>query len=86
MESLKHLTPQKVAYIACRLSTVSSALNGFGSLFLHQGNETCIGPDEYAGIGDLLQGLSKEVSRLEDILRCGYDSIAKAEMERNYAD
>lgn len=86
MNGIEHLTPKKVEKVTCRLWKVSSSLNGLGSLFRFQSRESCIDQDEYAGIGHLLQELSEEINRLEDILRCGYDSIAKAEIERDYED
>ena len=76
MKNLDHLSPKKVEEITLKLWRISGSLNGVGSLFLYQSRSTCINPDEHAGIGYLLQDLSKEVARLEDMLRCGYDSMA----------
>ncbi|USN48037.1 MAG: hypothetical protein H6626_02805 [Pseudobdellovibrionaceae bacterium] len=81
MENIEHLTPTKVQKVAERISSVSSSLNGVGSLFRFQAQESCIDGDEYAGIGILLQEFSKELMRVEDILRCGFDSLAKSECD-----
>ncbi|MEC7276313.1 MAG: hypothetical protein VXV96_08330 [Bdellovibrionota bacterium] len=81
MTNLEHLNPKKVETVAIGLWKVSSSLNGLGSLFLYQSSASCLDSDEYAGIGCLLQELSGEISRLEDILRCGHDSASKTEAD-----
>ena len=86
MESLEHLNPKKIGKVAGRLSVASSSLNGLGSLFYFQSRESCMDQSEFAGIGYLLQEIAGEISRVEDILRCGYDSTAKRELETDYSE
>ena len=80
MNGIKHLSSKKIEEIIGHLWKVSSSLNGLGSLFRFQSMETCITPDEYAGLGYLLQVLSEEISSIEDTLQAQVqDGISKAE-------
>lgn len=74
MSKIKHLNQKKLDDVCCRISQVQSGLNGLGSLFEFQLGDVIYDPDELHGIGQLLKHLSRELSTLEDILRCGYDS------------
>ncbi|MDC1174189.1 hypothetical protein OAT67_02265 [Bacteriovoracaceae bacterium] len=76
MAKFKHLTQEKMDDVCFRLFQVQMGLNGLGSLFEFQSREAVYDPDEFHGIGQLIKQQSKELSILEDILRCGYDSRA----------
>ena len=68
MDSLEHLTQEQIKNIAFRLWRVSSSLTGLAGLFFYQGSASDLTQDESVGISYLLQGISREVSQLEDIL------------------
>lgn len=78
MTYYQHLDDEKLDQVALRLLELEGSLKGLGVLFQYHGNESAPSPDELSGIGQLLKGLAKEVSILEDILRCGYDSTKKS--------
>lgn len=76
MGKLKHLNKKKVEAVNDRLWQVESGLKGLGSLFKNQSRHASYSQDELFGLGQLLQHLSYELSVLEDVLHCGYDSKA----------
>ena len=76
MSKIKHLNQKNLDDVCWRLYQVQSGLNGLGSLFEFQSKDAVYDPDELHGIGQLLKHLSRELSALEDILRCGYESRA----------
>ena len=78
MAKIKHLTKKKVEHVTNELWEIESSLKGLGSLFQYRDDEGGIHLDtgEFFGIGHLLKGIAKRVSVLEDILRCGHDSMA----------
>ena len=75
MAKFKHLSKTKIEHITLRLGTAHASLNGLGALFQSR-REIDFDDDELFGIGELVKGQAKELSVLEDILRCGYDSRA----------
>ena len=79
MAKFRHLSKEKMEHITNRLWELECSLEGLGALF--QGARTdrdgsSFDTDELFGMGQLFKGLSKQVSVLEDILKCGYDSRA----------
>ena len=78
--NLDHLNPQLVEKICLRLSVLEGSLKGLAALFKQGANDSSFEADELFGLGQLLAGLALEVARLEDILSCGQDSIAKSEI------
>ena len=71
MKKTKRLTPEEIEKVSDRLWKTSCSLNGLGSLFYFQSEDSCINAEEYMGIAILLQELSKEITRLENIIRYG---------------
>ena len=80
MSSLDHLTSPKLEKVKERLWTASGSLKGLSGLFTQGHRDTSFDDGEIYGIGQLLKKISEEISILEDILNCGYDSMAD---ERN---
>lgn len=74
LESLDHLDPEKLRQCCIRLWKISGGLNGLGALLKSQTQETCYEDGELFGIGQILKSFSYEISVIEDILQCGYDS------------
>ena len=74
MSYYQHLDDQKIDNIALKLLEIENSLKGLGGLFQHHGNDTALNAEELFGIGQLLKKLAYEVSIIEDLLRCGYDS------------
>ena len=50
--------------------------DGMAALLQGQGRDACPDADDFFGMGQAIKGISKELSILEDILRCGHDSMA----------
>ena len=78
--NLDHLNPKLIESICLRLSTLEGSLKGLAALFKQGANDSCFEADELFGLGQLLDGLSQESARLEDILSSGRDSIARNEI------
>ena len=72
-----HLGPNLMDNICSRLRMIEASLNGLGALFKQGVDDFSCDADELFGIGQLLKSLSLEISRIEDILNCGHDSMAK---------
>jgi hypothetical protein len=51
-----------------KLGILSSSLNGLGSLFQFQSQQSSLEPREFAGIGDLLQLIAEELGDLNETL------------------
>ena len=79
---MTHLNKEKIDDVCKRLWATSGALNGLGALFEQATRDPCLDGDEFFGLGQLLKNLSQELSKLEDILHCGYDSRAKVHFEK----
>ena len=81
MAKFKHLTKNKVEHVSNQLWKIGSSLNGLGAVFQlkQERGDSSIDVDELYGIGQLLKGLSKQLSVVEDILRRGHDSMALTE-------
>ena len=80
---MQHVT-KKLLYKSCdRIGSVNGSLKGLGGLFTVGASDICLDGDEFYGIGLLLEKLSEELSAIEDLLRCGRDSMAD---ERNGLD
>lgn len=76
-EAMNHLNERILGKVKERLWNVSSSLNGIGKLFQKEENfSICMDADESFGIGTYLKKQAEELSILEDILNCGYDSMA----------
>ena len=75
---MDHLNKKIINDISHRLWGLEGSLMGLGALFeqAHDG-DFCFESKEIFGIGQLLKVLSAETARLDDILRCGYDSRAQ---------
>lgn len=83
---MNHLNKKLIDKVCDRLWEVEGSLKGLGGLFTKSLNNFCFEGEEVFGIGQLLKKLADEISRSEDILRCGYDSRAQAEFEKNEDD
>lgn len=79
---LKHLNQETYKGILSEIYSIGSSLNGLGALLEQASNQSHFEHDELHGIGELAKVLSKSLSRVEDILRCGYDSITE-EQKKN---
>ena len=78
---MKHLNEKIMSDVENRIWAVEGALMGLGGLFEQSCNKDfCFDPQELFGIGQLLKSLSIEVTRINDILRCGYDSLAQKDI------
>lgn len=74
---MNHLNERILNKVKERLWEVNSSLKGIASLFQKEsGYSVCIEADEFFGIGTFLKKQAEELSILEDILNCGYDSMA----------
>ena len=76
MAEFEHLTKEKMEYVERGLWEVESALNGLGGLFQGGRSDIPLGEDEWFGMGQVLKIFSQRISALDDILRCGCDSMA----------
>ena len=76
MAEFEHLTKEKMEYVEQGLWEVESALNGLGAIFRSGKNELLPDEDEWFGIGQILKIFAHRISLLDDILRCGHDSMA----------
>ena len=76
MAEFEHLSKEKMEHVENGLWEISSALNGLGSVFQGGKNEIPLENDEWFGVGQMLKIISQRASSLEDILRCGHDSMA----------
>ncbi|GEM_PF-3848712 len=74
----------KVKYVSERLEGLSSSLKGLGALFYGRSTEPIFEESELFGLGQILQNYSEQISRVEDILRSGHDSLTKEEIESSY--
>ena len=74
MENLEHPSNLKINDIIERLWEIECSLNGLAALIQNQGEEASHSTDELLGIGSLIKTLSREVSRLGEILGRGNDS------------
>ena len=81
MAKFKHLTKEKMDKVTNDLWEIKSSLKGLGCLFQYKddGGHAFFDTSDLFGIGQLIKGIAKRVSVLEDILRCGYDSMAITE-------
>ena len=76
MDGLDHLTSKKIEGVCTELWKIRGALRGVGSVLQHQSSDLCYETDELFGLGQLFESLSEQIARQEDILQCGYDSMA----------
>lgn len=86
MNDLEHLTPKKVEAICIRLWSVRGSLRGVGALLEQQSLSACYETDELFGLGQLCKSFSGQLDKIEDILRCGYDSRADKDIEEEGDD
>jgi len=86
MKSLAHLTGEKVEALCIQLWAIRGSLKGMGALLEQQCHDPCYEGDEMFGLGQLCKLLSDQLDRIEDILRCGYDSRAAQEDEEEDAN
>ena len=70
MEKHEHFSKESINHITTRLWELESVLKGVAVLFQQHGGDGSFGTDELFGIGQLLKGLSLELSGLKDILTC----------------
>ena len=71
MEKREHFSRESIHHITTRLWELESILKGLAALFQQHGGDGDFASDELFGIGQILKGLSQELSTLEDILNCG---------------
>ena len=83
MKDLSHLSGKKVDSICCELWKNSGSLKGMSAVLKQQMNHPCYEGGELFGIGQLLESLSEQISRQEDILQCGYDSRAVSKRDND---
>tara|TARA_Y100000768_G_scaffold388691_1_gene386196 strand:- start:3214 stop:3474 length:261 start_codon:yes stop_codon:yes gene_type:complete len=62
-------------HIFDRMWVLSGSLRGVGALLQQQSSSNCYDHDELFGLGQFLKLSSEEIIKLEDILRCGRDSV-----------
>lgn len=74
MENLNHLDKNKIENICLQLWEIRGALKGIGGLLEQQVSNPCYLQGELSGLGQLLKKFSDDISKVEDILRCGEDS------------
>ena len=81
MAEFGHLTNEKLEHVTNRLWEVESSLRGLTRLFQYKEDigDVHFDSEEFFGIGQLLSVLSREISIQEDILKCGFDSMAITE-------
>lgn len=73
---MEHLTKKLVDKTCERLWTINGSLKGLGGLFTTGARDICFDGEEFYGVGQLLRKLGEEVEAIEDLLRCGQDSMA----------
>ena len=73
---MEHLTTKFIDKMCERLWTVRGSLGGVGGLFTQGTKEVSFDDGEFYGIGLLLKKLGDELGAIEDLLRCGKDSMA----------
>jgi hypothetical protein len=83
MKNKSHLTDKILNKVTERVWRVGSSLQGLSGLFTQGTRDMCLDDGEFYGLGNLLKGLSIELSIIKDILNCGVDSTAD---ERNAVD
>ena len=81
MAEFEYLTKEKIEHVSNRLWEVESSLRGLARLFQYKEDmgDVNFDPEEFFGVGQLLKVLAREVSIQEDILKCGFDSMAITE-------
>ncbi len=62
-------------HIFNRLWALSGSLKGIGALLEQQSSSPCYDHDELFGLGQFLKNSAEEITKIEDILRCGRDSM-----------
>ena len=77
MENQKHFSRKSIHHITNRLWELESILKGLAALFQQHGGDGSFGADELFGIGQILKGLSLELSALEDILNSTNKGLSK---------
>ena len=73
---MEHLTKKLVDKTCERLWTINGSLKGLGGLFTTGARDICFDGEEFYGVGQLLRKLGEEIEAIEDLLRCGQDSMA----------
>ena len=73
---MDHLNKEKLEKVQMRLWRLSHAFKGVAGIFRGNKQELPLNNDELSGLGELFNIFSDELSTLEDILGCGYDSKA----------
>ncbi len=58
-----------------RMWILSGSLRGVGALLQQQDPSPSYDHDDLFGLGQFLKSSSEEISKIEDILRCGRDSM-----------
>ena len=78
MTKFEHLTEERLDQVTNKLWEIESSLTGLSGLFRirEERGSASIDTDELYGIGNMLKGLADKLSVQEDILRCGFDSMA----------
>ena len=73
---MEHLTKILIEKTCERLWTINGSLRGLGGLFTTGARDICFDGEEFYGVGQLLKKLGEELEAIEDLLRCGQDSMA----------
>ncbi len=73
---MEHLTKKLIDKTCERLWTINGSLKGLGGLFTTGARDICFDGEEFYGVGQLLRKLGEETEAIEDLLRCGQDSMA----------
>lgn len=79
---LDHLNAELLEKVCNQLWTLQGSLKGLAALLRREQGDSCFEADELFGLGQLLHVLAREVSRVEDVLNCGRDSLAAVELKK----
>ncbi len=73
---MEHLTKKLIDKTCERLWRINGSLKGLGGLFTTGARDICFDGEEFYGVGQILRKLGEEIEAIEDLLRCGQDSMA----------
>lgn len=78
MAEFEHLSKEKLDGVVNRIWEVESSLTGLSGLFRirEETGSASLDTDELYGLGQALKDLAEKLSVQEDILKCGFDSMA----------
>lgn len=74
---MEHLTKKLVLKNCENIWAVASSLRGLSGLFNSGARDICFDDEELFGIGQLLRKLGDDLQVIEDVLKCGEDSMVE---------